>query len=113
MNLFSSYMQKYFFPLFLAPMEEVSDLSFRMICKDFGADFLISEFVSSEALIRDVEKSYRKLAFDEKERPFGIQIFGHNEYSLRKAAEKVAEKKPDFLTSTLIFCVLCNILFIS
>jgi len=90
-------MQKYFFPLFLAPMEEVSDLSFRMICKDFGADFLISEFVSSEALIRDVEKSYRKLAFDEKERPFGIQIFGHNEYSLRKAAEKVAEKKPDFI----------------
>jgi len=97
MNNFSLDLQRISFPLFLAPMEEISDSPFRMICKEFGADFLISEFVSSEALIRDVEKSIKKLAFDEMERPFGIQIFGHNEYSLRKAAEIAVEKRPDFI----------------
>lgn len=85
------------FPVFLAPMEEVTDASFRLLCKQFGADVLISEFVSSEALIRDVEKSLKKMAFSEKERPFGIQIFGHDEESLRRAAEIAADKQPDFI----------------
>lgn len=85
------------FPIFLAPMEEVSDASFRRLCKEFGADVLISEFVSSEALIRDVEKSQKKMAFSEVERPFGIQIFGHDIDSLSRAAEIAAAQKPDFV----------------
>ncbi len=85
------------FPIFLAPMEEVSDASFRRICKSFGADVVISEFVSSEALIRDVEKSQKKMAFNDSERPFGIQIFGHDINSLCKAAEIAASQNPDFV----------------
>ena len=85
------------FPIFLAPMEEVSDAAFRRLCKRFGADVLISEFVSSEALIRDVEKSQKKMAFSEVERPFGIQIFGHDIDSLRGAAEIAAAQNPDFV----------------
>ena len=78
-------------------MEEVSDSSFRRMCKHFGADVLISEFVSSEALIRDVEKSQKKMGFSEAERPFGIQIFGHDLHSLCKAAEITAAQHPDFV----------------
>ncbi|MDD4394278.1 MAG: tRNA dihydrouridine synthase DusB [Bacteroidales bacterium] len=85
------------FPLFLAPMEEVSDSSFRAICKSFGADVVISEFVSSEAIIRDVDKSKRKLIFHEDERPFGIQIFGNNRDSLCQAAEIAETYHPDFI----------------
>lgn len=85
------------FPVFLAPMEEVTDASFRRICKSYGADVVISEFVSSEALIRDVEKSRKKMAFNDSERPFGIQIFGYDEESLRRAAEIAAEQRPDFV----------------
>lgn len=85
------------FPIFLAPMEEVSDASFRRLCKEFGADVLISEFVSSEALIRDVEKSQKKMVFSEVERPFGIQIFGHDIDSLCRAAEIAAAQNPDFV----------------
>ena len=85
------------FPIFLAPMEDVSDASFRRICKFFGADVLISEFVSSEALVRDVEKSQKKMRFCEYERPFGIQIFGHDKETLCRAAEIAAEGKPDFV----------------
>ena len=84
-------------PVFLAPMEEVTDASFRRICKAYGADVVISEFVSSEALIRAVEKSRKKMAFDDSERPFGIQIFGYDEESLRRAAEIAAEQRPDFV----------------
>lgn len=94
---FATLLQQYKFPLFLAPMEEVTDHSFRCLCKEFGADFLISEFVSSEALIRDVEKSFKKLTFSEKERPFGIQIFGYDENSLAGAAQIAAEQQPDFI----------------
>jgi len=94
---FATLLQQYKFPLFLAPMEEVTDHSFRCLCKEFGADFLISEFVSSEALIRDVEKSIKKLTFSEKERPFGIQIFGYDENSLAGAAQIAAEQQPDFI----------------
>ncbi len=84
-------------PLYLAPMEDITDMSFRKICKEMGADFLISEFVSSEALIRDAEKSIKKLSFDITERPFGIQIFGHDEHSLSQAAEIAADSHPDFI----------------
>lgn len=85
-------------PLFLAPMENVSDTAFRLICKEFGADVVISEFASSEALIRDVKQTQTKLVFDEKERPFGIQLFGNKADSMCEAA-RIAEEnyKPDFI----------------
>ncbi len=85
------------FPLYLAPMEGVTDRAFRLACKEQGADVLISEFVSSDALSREVEKSIRKMAFDERERPFGIQIFGHDELSLVKAAHLAEVAGPDFV----------------
>jgi len=97
MNFFSNYLETNANALFLAPMEEVTDAAFRRICKAMGADVLVSEFVSSEALIRDVQKSFDKMAFDESERPFGIQIFGHDENSLVKAAQVAEEQHPDFI----------------
>jgi nifR3 family TIM-barrel protein len=85
-------------PFFLAPMENVSDTAFRLICKEFGADVVISEFASSEALIRDVKQTQTKLIFDEKERPFGIQLFGNKADSMCEAARITEEQyKPDFI----------------
>lgn len=97
MFLFKALLTSYTFPLFFAPMEEVSDASFRKICKAFGADFLISEFISSDALIRDIPKSQKKLFFSDDERPFGIQIFGHDENSLVQAAQIAEEQNPTFI----------------
>lgn len=97
MNPIRQLLEKYDFPLYLAPMEEVTDPSFRHLCKDFGADVLISEFISSDALSREVEKSIRKMHFDEDERPFGIQIFGHDEDSLISAARLAESAQPDFI----------------
>ncbi len=97
MTSFRNLLSSYDFPLFLAPMEGVTDAVFRLMCKRYGADFLISEFISSDALIRDVDESIRKMTFNEEERPFGIQIFGYNEMSLSQAAEKAAEANPDFI----------------
>ena len=84
-------------PLFLAPMEEVTDTSFRLICKELGADVVISEFVASEALIRDVKQTQLKLVFSEKERPFGIQIFGNKADAMCEAARITEDYKPDFI----------------
>ncbi|MCL1850698.1 MAG: tRNA dihydrouridine synthase DusB [Bacteroidetes bacterium] len=97
MNFFANYLKNHPNTLFLAPMEEVTDAPFRKICKSLGADILTSEFVSSEALIRDVQKSFDKMAFDETERPFGIQIFGYDENSLVKAAQVAEKQQPDFI----------------
>jgi len=97
MNFFANYLKANPNTLFLAPMEEITNTAFRRICKEMGADVLTSEFVSSEALIRDVQKSFDKMAFDETERPFGIQIFGHDENSLVKAAQVAEEQHPDFI----------------
>lgn len=85
------------FPLFLSPMDDVTDLPFRQICKRHGADVLISEFIASEALIRDAEKSRRKMLFDEMERPIGIQVFGNEEEALLGCIDVVAQAKPDFI----------------
>lgn len=90
-------LEKYPFPVYLAPMEGVTDQSFRIICKEMGADVLISEFISSDALSREVDKSLKKMHFAETERPIGIQIFGHNEESLVTAAQIAAADKPDFI----------------
>ena len=85
------------FPLLLAPMEDVSDPPFRKLCKEQGADVVYTEFISSEGLIRDAEKSVIKLDIYEKERPVGIQIFGHNLESMLRTVEIVEQSKPDFI----------------
>ena len=65
-------------PLFLAPMEDVTEIGFRMLCKRFGAAMVYTEFVSAEALIRDVKTTIRKLTISDEERPVGIQIYGRD-----------------------------------
>ena len=65
------------YPIFLAPMEDVTDEAFRLLCKRFGADMVYTEFVSSDALIRDVNSTLRKLNIYEQERPVAIQIYGN------------------------------------
>jgi nifR3 family TIM-barrel protein len=90
-------LQQFPFPVYLAPMEGVTDGPFRRICKEYGADVVITEFISSDALSREVEKSIRKMDFREDERPFGIQIFGSNEEALVAAARYAATQRPDFI----------------
>lgn len=85
------------FPLLLAPMEDVSDPPFRGLCKKHGADLMYTEFISSEGLIRFADKSVQKLDIFDYERPIGIQIFGGEIESMRRAAEIVEQAKPDIL----------------
>ena len=85
------------FPLLLAPMEDVSDPPFRAICKEYGADVMFTEFISSEGLIRDAFKSLQKLDIFEYERPIAIQIFGHDINSMRKSTEICEKVNPDFI----------------
>ena len=77
-------------PLLLAPMEDVTDPMFRLLCKEAGADLMYTEFISSDALIRDVEKTKRKLTIFDKERPVGIQLYGKDVDAMVEAA-KIAE----------------------
>lgn len=85
------------FVLGLSPMDEITTPEYREICKDYGADVIFTEFVSTDALIRDVEKSYKKITFTEKQRPLAIQIFGNDEETLVNAAQRVEELKPDWI----------------
>lgn len=85
------------FPLLLAPMEDVSDPPFRALCKENGADLMYTEFISSEGLIRDAAKSIQKLDIFEYERPIGIQIFGNDIESMRKATEVTTQANPDII----------------
>ncbi len=85
------------FPLFLAPMEDVTDSPFRGICKHYGADVLVTEFIAAEGLIRDAVKSSNKMRFEPGERPIGIQIFGENVDSMMKAAAVAESANPDFI----------------
>ncbi|MDF1696659.1 MAG: tRNA dihydrouridine synthase DusB [Saprospiraceae bacterium] len=85
------------FPLLLAPMEDVSDPPFRALCKEQGCDMMYTEFISVEGLIRDADKSVQKLDIYDYERPVGIQIFGAEEDSMRRAAEIVEEAQPEVL----------------
>lgn len=78
-------------------MEDVSDPPFRLLCKELGADLLYTEFISSEGLIRDAQKSLQKLDIYPAERPIGIQIFGNQIQSMREAAQYVAKAKPELL----------------
>jgi tRNA-dihydrouridine synthase B len=85
------------YPLFLAPMEDITDPSFRMICKINGADFMYTEFVSSDGLIRDGRKSVKKLDIYDFERPIGIQLYGHLINSMVEAALIAEQAKPELI----------------
>lgn len=84
-------------PLFLAPMEDVTDPSFRYICKHFGADMMYTEFVSSDGLIRDAKKTLKKLEIDNNERPIGIQLYGHLVDAMVEAACISEAAHPDLI----------------
>ncbi len=84
-------------PLFLAPMEDITDPSFRMICKKHGADFMYTEFISSDGLIRNGGKSVRKLNIYDNERPIGIQLYGHLKDAMLEAALIAEESKPELI----------------
>lgn len=85
-------------PIVLAPMEGVSNMPFRIICKRLGADIVYTEFTSSEALTRDVQRSHDKLKFTEEERPLGIQVFGSDIDVIKQSAIDVVEKyEPNIL----------------
>ncbi len=83
--------------LLLAPMEDVTDPSFRFICKHFGADMVYTEFIPSDGLIRDAKKSLKKLEIMDDERPIGIQLYGHLIDSMVEAAKIAEEAKPDLI----------------
>ncbi|MGY8988759.1 MAG: tRNA dihydrouridine synthase DusB [Flavobacteriales bacterium] len=85
------------FPLLLAPMEDVSDPPFRALCKQHGADLMFTEFISSEGLIRDAQKSTQKLDIYDFERPIGIQIFGNNIESMMQATNICESANPEII----------------
>lgn len=84
-------------PLFLAPMEDVTDIGFRMLCKRFGASMVYTEFVSAEALVRDIKSTVRKLTISDEERPVGIQIYGRDVDAMVEAAKIVEQAGPDVI----------------
>jgi nifR3 family TIM-barrel protein len=85
------------FPLLLAPMEDVSDPPFRAVCKQYGADLMYTEFISSEGLIRHAVKSVQKLDIYEEERPIGIQMFGGEEEAMVQSAKIIETVNPDLI----------------
>ena len=84
-------------PVFLAPMEDVTDIGFRMLCKRFGASMVYTEFVSAEALVRDVKTTVQKLTISDEERPVGIQIYGRDTDAMVEAARIVEQAGPDVI----------------
>ena len=86
-----------FRPVFLAPMEDVTDIGFRLLCKRFGASMVYTEFVSAEALIRDVKSTISKLTISDEERPVGIQIYGRDIEAMVEAAKMVEQAGPDLI----------------
>ena len=84
-------------PLFLAPMEDVTDIGFRMLCKRFGAAMVYTEFVSAEALVRNIKSTINKLSIANSERPVGIQIYGRDVESMVEAAKIVEQVSPDVI----------------
>ena len=84
-------------PVFLAPMEDVTDIGFRLLCKRFGASMVYTEFVSAEALIRDVKSTISKLTISDEERPVGIQIYGRDIEAMVEAAKIVEQAGPDLI----------------
>ncbi|MBR6121563.1 MAG: tRNA dihydrouridine synthase DusB [Prevotella sp.] len=84
-------------PIFLAPMEDVTDIGFRRLCKRFGASMVYTEFVSAEALVRDVKTTVKKLSISDEERPVGIQIYGRDIDAMIEAAKIVEQAGPDLI----------------
>ena len=84
-------------PVFLAPMEDVTDIGFRLLCKRFGASMVYTEFVSAEALIRDVKTTQQKLVISDEGRPVGIQIYGRDVDAMVEAAKIVEQAGPDLI----------------
>lgn len=84
-------------PLYLAPMEDVTDPAFRLMCKRFGADRVYTEFVSAEALVRNVKRTEQKLLISDEERPVAIQIYGRDAEAMAEAAKIVEQARPDFI----------------
>lgn len=84
-------------PLFLAPMEDVTDIGFRHLCKRYGAAMVYTEFVSAEALVRSVQSTINKLTISDEERPVGIQIYGRDVESMVEAAKIVEQAHPDII----------------
>lgn len=85
------------FPVILSPMEDITDPPFRLICREMGADAVITEFIAADGLIRDASKSLKKMEFSEKERPVGIQLFGNTIESMTNAAKVSEGANPDFI----------------
>ena len=85
------------YPLYLAPMEDVTDPAFRLLCKRFGADRVYTEFVNADALVRSVNSTMRKLTLSAEERPVAIQIYGREPESMADAARIVEQAGPDFI----------------
>jgi len=83
--------------ILLAPMEDVTDISFRLVCKELGADVVYTEFVNSEGLVRASAKTHKKLKIIEQERPVGIQIYGNNIQSMVGAAKIAEAENPDLI----------------
>lgn len=84
-------------PVLLAPMEDVTDLPYRLICRKLGADIVYSEFIASEGIIRDAKRSLQKMLIDERERPVALQIFGSNIDSMVKSAQIIEQIGVDFI----------------
>ncbi len=84
-------------PVFLAPMEDVTDIGFRLLCKRFGADMVYTEFVSSDALVRNIERTLQKISICEEERPLAIQIYGRDPDAMAEAAQICEEADPDII----------------
>ena len=84
-------------PLFLAPMEDVTDVGFRMLCKRYGAAMVYTEFVAAEAIIRSIKATLSKMTINDDERPVGIQIYGRDVESMVEAAKIVEEVHPDVI----------------
>ena len=84
-------------PVFLAPMEDVTDIGFRKLCKRYGAAMMYTEFVSADAIIRSIKSTLQKMAIDDDERPVGIQIYGKNVESMVEAAKIVEQFHPDVI----------------
>lgn len=84
-------------PLFLAPMEDVTDIGFRKMCKRFGAAMVYTEFVSADAVIRNIKSTLTKIVIDDSERPVGIQIYGRDVASMVEAAKIVEQVRPDVI----------------
>ena len=84
-------------PVFLAPMEDVTDIGFRLLCKQFGASMVYTEFISAEALVRSIQSTVNKLTISDEERPVGIQLYGRDVASMVEAARIVEQAHPDVI----------------